>query len=55
MPRSNILLYNHLTTTTALEENETGGLGLLIRQMMDAVGKRYAVHEIVWQPGGNPG
>jgi phage gp29-like protein len=43
--------YNHLTVTTALEENETGGLSLLIRQMMDAVGKRYAVHEIIWQPG----
>ncbi len=43
--------YNHLTATTALEENETGGLSLLIRQMMDAVGKRYAVHEIIWQPG----
>lgn len=42
--------YNHLTVTNALEENETGGLALLIRQMMDAVGKRYAVHEIVWQP-----
>jgi phage gp29-like protein len=42
--------YNHLTATNALEENETGGLALLIRQMMDAVGKRYAVHEIVWQP-----
>ena len=23
---------------------------MLIRQMMDAVGKFYAVHEIVWQP-----
>jgi phage gp29-like protein len=43
--------YNHLTATNALEENETGGLSLLIRQMMDAVGKRYAVHEIIWQPG----
>ena len=42
--------YNHLTATNALEENETGGLALLIRQMMDAVGKRYAVHEIIWQP-----
>lgn len=44
--------YNHLTATNALEENETGGLALLIRQMMDAVGKRYAVHEIIWQPLG---
>jgi phage gp29-like protein len=42
--------YNHLTAVNALEENETGGLALLIRQMMDAVGKRYAVHEIIWQP-----
>jgi phage gp29-like protein len=42
--------YNHLTATSALEENETGGLALLIRQMMDAIGKRYAVHEIIWQP-----
>lgn len=46
--------YNHLTAVNALEENETGGLSLLIRQMMDAVGKRYAVHEIIWQPGGKP-
>ena len=46
--------YNHLTAVNALEENETGGLALLIRQMMDAVGKRYAVHEIIWQPGGKP-
>lgn len=42
--------YNHVTATNVLEENETGGLSLLIRQMMDAVGKRYAVHEIVWMP-----
>lgn len=42
--------YNHLTATNVLEENETGGLSLLIRQMMDAVGKRHAVHEIVWEP-----
>jgi phage gp29-like protein len=42
--------YNHITTMTALEPDEEGGLSLLIRQMMDAVGKRYAVHEIVWQP-----
>lgn len=40
--------YNHVTAVNVLEENETGGLGLLMRQMMDAVGKRYAVHEIVW-------
>jgi phage gp29-like protein len=43
--------YNQLTATTALEPDERGGMGLLVRQMMDAVGKRYAVHEITWQPG----
>jgi phage gp29-like protein len=32
----------------ALDENETGAFPLLARQMMDAVGKKYAVHEIVW-------
>ena len=45
--------YNHLTATTALEPDEHGGTSLLIRQMMDAIGKRYAVHEIIWQPSPN--
>jgi phage gp29-like protein len=42
--------YDHITVTTALEPDEQGGFALLVRQMMDAIGKRYAVHEIVWQP-----
>lgn len=42
--------YNHISATHALDMNQRGGLSLLIKQMMDAVGKRYAVHEIVWQP-----
>lgn len=42
--------YNNLRCVNAYDENERGGLPLLIRQMMDAVGKRYAVHEIVFQP-----
>jgi len=42
--------YNHLTAVNALDEDERGGFQLLARQMMDAVGKRFAVHEIVWQP-----
>jgi hypothetical protein len=40
--------YNNLKATTSLEQNECGGLSLLIRQMMDAVGKKFAAHEIVW-------
>ncbi|MGF1450267.1 MAG: DUF935 family protein [Opitutales bacterium] len=43
--------YNNLTATHALDRNQSGGLSLLIKQMMDAIGKRYAVHEIVFQPG----
>lgn len=42
--------YNNLTATAAMDENERGGLSLLVRQMMDSVGKKYAVHEIVWEP-----
>jgi len=43
--------YDNCTVVNALDQNESGGFPLLVRQMMDAVGKYYAVHEIVWQPG----
>ena len=43
-------LYGNCTATNAAREDETGGFSLLVRQMADAVGKRYAVHEIVWEP-----
>lgn len=42
--------YNHLTTVHACDENQTGGFVLLVKQMMDAVAKKYAVHEIVYEP-----
>ncbi len=42
--------YKNLTCTNAIDTNERGAFKLLVRQMMDAVGKRYAVHEIVWNP-----
>lgn len=42
--------YNHLTCTSAAERNQRGGFALLRRQMMKAVGYRYAVHELVWRP-----
>src|SRR5687767_1773318 len=42
--------YNRLAVTNALDANERGGFKLLVRQMVDAVGKKYAVHEIVWKP-----
>lgn len=46
-----VAFYNNLHATDVLNENERGGLRLLVKQMMDAKGKRFAVHEIVWQPG----
>lgn len=42
--------YSRLSTTAVLDQDQRGGVALLLRQMMDAVGKRYAVHEIVWVP-----
>ncbi len=43
--------YGNCTATNAVREDETGGFSLLVRQMADAIGKRYSVHEIVWEPG----
>ena len=42
--------YENLSCTHALEQNTRGGVGLLIRQMMRAVGDKFSVHEIVWRP-----
>jgi len=42
--------YDHLTATNACDGNECGGFKLLIRQMMDAVGKKYAIHEMIFSP-----
>jgi phage gp29-like protein len=42
--------YDNLTATHACDGNERGGLGLLVRQMMDAIGKKYAVHEMIFDP-----
>lgn len=42
--------YNNLTCASAVDLNERGGFRLLRRQMMYALGYRYAVHHIVWKP-----
>lgn len=42
--------YGDITAISAVDGNCVGGVNLLIRQMMSAVGMRYACHEIVWQP-----
>lgn len=46
--------YNQLRVTNALDQDEIGSVSLLLRQMMDAKSKRYAVHNIVWRPGAMP-
>lgn len=43
--------WNNVTVTDAIDENDQGEVSLLVRQMMTAQAHRYAVHEIVWQPG----
>jgi phage gp29-like protein len=43
--------YNNLTVTDATDLNVRTGFSGLLRQMMDAIIQRYAVHEIVWKPG----
>lgn len=43
-------LFNTLTVSHALEQDQRGGVRLMVKQMMDAVGKRYAAHEIRWVP-----
>lgn len=42
--------YERLQVTDALDQDVSGGTSLLLRQMMDAKGKRYAVHHLVWKP-----
>lgn len=42
--------YNNLRVTSALDQDELGGVSLLLRQMMEAKGRRYSVHNIQWRP-----
>lgn len=41
--------YRHLTAGSVLEADETGGINLLLRQMMTAHAYRYSVHEMILQ------
>lgn len=42
--------YNNLTVTHATDANISGSFSLLVKYMLDAIGKKYSVHEIVYQP-----
>jgi len=41
--------YDNLIATRCDDQNQRGGVPLLVRNMMDAEGKKYAAHEIVWK------
>ena len=42
--------YQDLKTSDAIELEESGGMRLLVQQIMDAYGKGYAAHHIIWNP-----
>jgi phage gp29-like protein len=42
--------YEGLETSDAVELDESGGMRLLVQQIMDAYGKGYAAHHIIWRP-----
>lgn len=42
--------YENMRCTSAIDHNMMRGFSLLVEQMMDAVGKKYSVHEVIWQP-----
>ena len=42
--------YQSLKASDAMELEEAGGMRLLVQQIMDAYGKGYAAHHIIWTP-----
>ena len=46
--------YDNCSVTHCLDGNTRGGVQLLIRQMMRAVGDKFSVHEMVWNPDVDP-
>lgn len=44
--------YDDLRATNAMDQDQAGGFSLLLRQMMDAKGRQYAVHNLVWTAAG---
>ena len=46
--------FNHLEATHSLDADQSGGVSLLLRQMADAIGMKYAIHELCWQPHQTP-
>jgi len=45
--------YQNVKAADAMELEESGGIRLLVQQIMDGYGKGYAAHHIVWSPSRN--
>lgn len=43
--------FDNIEVRCAEDEDEIGGVRLLLQQMMSAFGRRYSIHHLVWQPG----
>lgn len=41
-------IYDGVACTSLVEQDERGGMRLLVSQMAEAIGARYAVHELTW-------
>lgn len=41
--------YDEVRVTNVLKQDETGGVGMLAQQILDARGKEYSVHEWIWR------
>ncbi|HZZ19162.1 MAG TPA: DUF935 family protein [Opitutaceae bacterium] len=46
--------WDNIRATNVLDQNQKGGFRLLVQQMMESVGFRYAVHEVVYRPTFDP-
>lgn len=42
--------YNNVSWTHSCDKHRTGGFSRLVEAMLDCIGKKYSVHEIVWSP-----
>lgn len=47
--------YQNICVGHAVEREECGGMRLLLKQVMDAYGKGYAMHHIIWKPDASNG
>lgn len=42
--------YNNVSWSSACDRHRVGGFSRLVEAMLDCVGKKYSVHEIIWRP-----